>query len=306
MSVSVLLATCNSAKFLKPLVDSILCQTHEDIRLIARDDCSTDSTRDILENIDDPRFRMMPNDTPSGSAQGNFFAMLTSCDDDYIMFADADDVWMPDKIERTLDCMKRLESLYGKSYPLLVHTDLRVTNKNLRIISDSLFRYEKISPRRISLNHLLAQNVVTGCTVMINRPLRQFVHRQPEDSVMHDWWLALIASAFGEIEVVPEATVLYRQHGNNQVGAYNARDLARAADKFSKKGDISRTYASMFAQAGCFAETFKDQLSPRQLNICHAFAAMPYKSKAGKIETIFRYGFFKNTLLRNIGQLLVI
>jgi hypothetical protein len=303
MSVSVLLATYNSAKYLRQLMDSILGQTFGDIRLVIRDDCSTDGTADIIGSYNDSRIELIPGGEPSGSAQNNFFALLAARDDDYIMFADADDVWLPDKIERTLARMKSLEAERGADTPLLVHTDLVVADENLGVISGSLFRYEKISPSRRSLNQLLAQNNVTGCAAMINRALRALTPRLPESSVMHDWWLALTASAFGDIATLDEATVLYRQHGSNQVGAYDAGNLLLAAQKLARARAVRQTYSAMFKQAGCFAKTFSDRLSPAQLEMCEAYASMERRGKLGRIKTIVKYRFYKNTLIRNIGQL---
>src|SRR5699024_4749681 len=128
--------------------------------------------------------------------------------DDYLMFADADDFWLPDKVEKTFAKMREMEREAGTGCPILVHTDLAVADGSLRVIAPSLFRYEKLSPQRNSLRELLAQNNVTGCTVMINRALRKLIRQAPADAVMHDWWAALAAAAFGRIGVLDEPTIL--------------------------------------------------------------------------------------------------
>jgi len=307
MSVSILLATYNSEKYIQELIESILIQTNQDFKLLIRDDGSSDKTVQLLRGYeDDKRIKIYYNDTSTRGAQDNFFSLLLYCEDDYIMFADADDVWMPDKIDRALECMHKLEKKNTEQCPLLVHSDLRVTNKNLRIISNSLFKYQRISPRRTKLRQLLSQNVVTGCTVMINRALREMIHKKPYNSVMHDWWLALIASAFGKIGVVRHPCVLYRQHSSNQIGAYNARDWSESVDKLKQRQMMKDIYISMFAQASCFAETYRDQLNPKQLKLCRAYGLMPHMNKRQRVRTIVRYQFNKNTLARNIGQLLLI
>ena len=306
MPVTILLATYNSEEYAGQLIDSILFQTMQDFKLLVRDDGSTDGTVKMLEQYDDDRLTILHNDTGLRGAQDNFFSLLLGCDDDYIMFADADDVWMPDKIERTLNCMHALEKRHGQSCPLLVHTDLRVTDRDLRIISNSLFHYQRISPRRTRLHQLLAQNVITGCTVMINRPLRELVRSQPANSVMHDWWLGLVATSFGRIGLVRNPCVLYRQHDNNQIGASNARDWSVSVGKLYRKQEMSRIYIDMFAQASCFAETYRDSLRPRQLRVCRAYGLMAHKNKGQRLSTLLRYRFYKNTLARNVGQLLII
>ncbi|MEA4912513.1 MAG: glycosyltransferase family 2 protein [Oscillospiraceae bacterium] len=304
--VSVLLATYNSAPYVLELVDSILAGEYRDFELLVRDDASTDETATILRGITDERVRVTVSDVQSGSAQNNFYQLLLGCDNDYIMFADADDFWLPEKIGRTREKMRALEAQYGSDTPLLVHTDLAVADAQLNIIAPSLFAYERLSPRRDSLKNLLVQNNVTGCTVMINRALRALVREQPAHSVMHDWWLALCAAAFGHIGVVDEPLILYRQHGGNEVGAYDAGDLLASAKKLTRRARMRAVYASMFAQAGCFAETFRDKLTPAQYALCADYGAMAARGKAARIASVLKHGYYKNTLLRNLGQFLAI
>ena len=227
---------------MRPLVDSILTQTHRDFVLSVRDDGSVDDTWEILQSYDDPRIRLLPDRTPSGSAQGNFFRLLLQSSARYVMFADADDVWLPDKIERTLTAMRRLEAEAGEDVPILVHGDLIVANEDLSVRAPSLFRYEGLSPERCSLRQLLAQNNITGCTVMVNRAACDLVRDIPAEAVMHDWWLGLIAAAFGRIGVIEQPLMYYRQHGDNAVGAYAASDPAANLRKLRDNDRIKAVY----------------------------------------------------------------
>lgn len=305
-SLTILLAAYNSERHVGALLDSVLGQSAAGFSLLARDDCSSDGTFDVLSEYakKDPRITALRSNERSGSAQNNFFRLLLeSPESDYIMFCDDDDIWLPDKIEKTLARMRELEARRGKNTPLLVHGDLEVVRDDLSVISPSLFKYEGLSPERKSLRELLVQNNVTGCTVMINRALRELIPSQPASSVMHDWWCALIAAAFGEISVIYEPLMRYRQHGSNEVGAYNALDLGASAKRLSDKERNARIYGAMFAQGGCFADTFADKLTKEQLLLCRDWAAMAQMTKAQKLATIVRRSFYKNTLLRNIGQL---
>lgn len=302
----ILLATYNSGEYAAELVSSILAQTYGDFTLVIRDDGSTDNTMDVIAGFDDPRIRLIPDRTPSGSAAANFYTLLGLSDADYIMFADADDFWLPDKVEKTMALMKQYEQRYGKDCPVLIHSDACIADKDLNITGDSLFRYEKIDPERTALNQLLGQNVVTGCTMMINRALHGLVPSAPRDSVMHDWWLALTACCFGQIGLVDRPLMYYRQHGDNSVGAYNASNLAVSAKRFADRERYRIIYRSMFRQAGCFLETFGDSLSPEQRRLCAEYASLEDKNRAQKIASIFRNRFFKNTFARNAGQMLII
>ncbi len=304
--VSILLAVYNNGKHLKELIDSILDQSFGDFRLFVRDDCSTDDSYEIASGYTDPRMTVVRSEAPSGSACNNFFRLLLEREDDYLMFADADDVWLPDKVGSTLAKMQAMEAERGADTPILVHTDVKIADAQLGIIAESLFKYEGLSPERNSLRNLLAQNNVTGCTVMVNRALRRLIADKPADAVMHDWWLALVAAAFGEVGVLYESTMLYRQHGDNSVGAYNASDPALAVKKLANADKTRTIYDAMFRQASCFAEIYKDKLTPEQYALCMAYGGMLHQGKLGRIGTVLKYGFYKNTVVRNIGQLIAI
>lgn len=304
-SVAVLVAAYNNAPYIEQLLRSVLQNSFRDIRVLVRDDGSGDDTVAIARRLaeEDDRLTLLQKDEGgASSAKGNFFALMGAADDDYVMFCDADDFWLEDKIQRTMDHMRATEAAAGDGTPVLVHTDLVVADENLGTIAPSLFKYEKLSPERKALRQLLAQNNVTGCTVMINRALRELVQTAPADAVMHDWWLALVASAFGHIEVLYEPTILYRQHGGNEVGATNAGDLAAGLRKLRKKDRMKAIYDAMYRQADTFAETYKEQLSKEQYRTAKRYGEMRRLGKLGRIARIVSGGYYKNTLLRNIGQ----
>ncbi len=221
--VEVLLATYNGEHFLSEQIDSILSQDYDGLRVVARDDGSTDATRTLLEQYArryPERFKLMPMDTPSGGAKWNFMRLLGQSSAQYVCFADQDDVWKADKVSSSMNRMSALEARHGKEMPLLVFSDLEVVKDQLDRINASFWGYQGIVPVNIHrFSRLLTQNVVTGCTALINRPLAELAMTMPAESYMHDWWIALMACAFGDADYIPEATVLYRQHGANVVGA---------------------------------------------------------------------------------------
>ena len=113
--VSVLLASYNGEKYIREQLDSILNQTFSDLSIVISDDLSADGTPEIIREYEEQypgRVRSLRNSERSGSAQNNFFRLLKSEADDYIMLCDQDDVWLPDKVEVTLREMKKLEDLW--------------------------------------------------------------------------------------------------------------------------------------------------------------------------------------------------
>ena len=155
----------------------------------------------------------------------NFGQLLEYTNTEYIMFSDQDDVWLPNKIELTLNVMKAAEQIYPNK-PVLVHTDLKVVDSELNIISDSMWSYQKLFPEiGDDLSKIMAQNVVTGCTMMINRKARDASIPIPAEAIMYDWWLALNTAEFGKIAYLSIPSILYRQHSGNKIGAKRAKRI---------------------------------------------------------------------------------
>lgn len=221
VGVEVLLATYNGEAFLQEQLDSLFAQEGVSVSVIARDDGSSDGTMDILQAYARRhlgRLKILPSDARLGP-RGSFSALMGAATAQYTAFADQDDVWLPTKLSILLQRLQSLESRVGANQPCLVHCDLAVVDRELGQIAPSFWQYSDIDPHRNAFRNLLFQNTVTGCATLFNQAMRRCAYPVPPDAVMHDHWLSLCASAFGHIEVEPQALVLYRQHGNNSIGA---------------------------------------------------------------------------------------
>ena len=304
----ILLSAYNGEVFLPELLRSLESQSCPDFRVIARSDGSTDGTLELLsrQSERDSRFLTVAGER-SGSPSGGFFAALALSDGDYAMFCDQDDVWHPDKLEKTLRVMKTAEEHLGKDTPLLVHTDLRVVDAELRTLSSSMMRSQQLCPERSGLPRLLCQSLVTGCTVMINAPLRELVlSALPEDCLMYDWWLSLAAAAFGRILYLNEATIDYRQHGGNAVGAKNVKSPAYLRQRLENTDALRRSLLSTCDQAAAFAACFGERMDGEKRRLVEEYAALPKLGKAERLRTLQRLGTVKCGTLRRIGQFLFI
>jgi glycosyltransferase involved in cell wall biosynthesis len=306
IQIDILMAVYNGQKYLEPQIESILNQTHRNIRLIVRDDASKDRSADILrrwQKNHPEKMRLLPADQNLGVV-GNFAALMAASEAPYIMFADQDDVWKIDKAARTAAKMRELEYKTSKTHPLLVHTDLRVVDQELREIAPSFCRFANLFPYKSkTLARQLSQNTITGCTVMVNRPLLDLATPIPvEDVVMHDWWLGLTAAAFGKIGFVSEQTVLYRQHESNDTGAkkFGLRTFWR--DK-SKRAEIK---AKCERQALAFLLKYKDRLPSDKLSVIDGYLRLQDASiSAERLYLMLRYGLYKQGVLRNLNQVLL-
>ena len=236
--IVILMPTFNSARFLQEQVDSLLAQTHQNFLVVTRDDGSSDNSVALIEayaEANPGRFHSIAGDGRNLGASGTFAHLLAHAlahrseadfQFTYVVFCDHDDVWYPHKIAVTLARMQALEAQYS-GIPLLVHSDLRVVDGERRQIAPSFVDYQGIQPHRNGLGRLLVCNTVTGCTAMINQELAIRMLPIPQGAIMHDWWMALVASAFGKIAYIDEALLDYRQHGENTLGAKEYRRSER-------------------------------------------------------------------------------
>jgi glycosyltransferase involved in cell wall biosynthesis len=305
--ITILMATYNGEAFLPQQLESLLGQTVQDFTLYVRDDGSSDSTLDILRDYSNrypSRITVSGDGRNSGGTKHNFMRMMTSIRDDYLMLCDQDDVWFPDKIEKTLTRMKETEAQYGVDTPVLVHTDLRVVDANLEVINPSFRAAMNANYSRTRLKDQVIQNTLTGCTAMYNRALAELLIAEPPYMVMHDWWLILVASAFGTIAPLEDQTILYRQHGANQIGAKDVRTLRYKLARLRAYGAIREAIRNTYPQADGLLELYRDRLSPSQIRLLEQYRSIPEKSKLARWLTVCKLGTWKNGLARNIAYFL--
>jgi len=309
-TIQVLLATWNGAAHLDEQLASVWDQTDDDFAVLARDDGSTDDTARILERhaAEHPgRMRILPTDAPTGSASGNFSKLMAAADAAYVAFCDQDDIWMPDRLARSREAMRVLERKGGGDVPLLVHSDLEVVDTELHTLARSFWRYQKLDPGIVRhLNRLIVQNVVTGCTCLANRALIEKGTPVPADAIMHDWWLALVACAFGRIGEVARPTVRYRQHGANDTGAkrWDAGDVLSKAARLFDTADLEESLHRGRAQAAAFLERHGRELGIEKRTVVEAWATMGERGFFARRQAVIRHGLFKIGFVRNLALLL--
>lgn len=296
--VQILLATYNGEKYLREQLDSVFNQTYKDFEILVRDDGSTDSTLSILNEYKErypDKIKITQNSSPTGNAKDNFFLLIDDADADFVCFCDQDDVWLPEKLEITLEKIKT----FPKDQPSLVHTDLYVADEHLNIIYKSFFKMQHFNRKfRYSLGMAVAQNTVTGCTTMINRALLNLVKNTNCDGIiMHDWWLAIIASTFGNVGVVKTPTILYRQHQGNSVGAKTMLQRIRSRKNVQKQLDVS------FMQAIAFAKKFKNMLTEKQYNSIIEYGEFTYNANFKSAINIIKNKFLKQSPISVIAQI---
>ena len=115
LTISVVTPTYNRAHLVARAIRSVLNQAYQDFELIVVDDASTDNTEPVVRGFRDPRIRYVRhNENRGGSAARNTGIEL--CQGEYIAFLDADDEWLPGKLEHQLGVFQRAASDVGLIY----------------------------------------------------------------------------------------------------------------------------------------------------------------------------------------------
>lgn len=223
-TIAVLLATYNGERFLREQIESLYAQTIKDWTIYVHDDGSTDGTKAILDEYAEKKDNFVVLDYPSQKgASNNFFSLLKRVDASYFFFADQDDVWMSNKMEKCLGRMLQIEKS-TISKPVLVCCDACVTDEKLKVISPSLWERSGAHPEFLTnFNESAATPFVTGCTMLLNNAAKESVLWDvTEKATMHDAFITLcVFKAYGIVEPIRESLMYYRQHGENTLGAYS-------------------------------------------------------------------------------------
>lgn len=220
--IEILMSTYNGEKYLPAQIDSLLNQSYTDWHLTVRDDNSTDCTLKILQKYEalyPDRVSIMPSDSNLRSKR-SFEILLANANANYYMFCDQDDVWERDKISTAFYAIKDVECKYG-SIPIIVCSDLKLVDEKLKPLCNTLWGAAKINVNILQTpEYLSVNNYIAGCTMLFNNKAKEISLPFGKNAIMHDAWISLVTIAnSGKIVILPESHILYRQHGNNVVGA---------------------------------------------------------------------------------------
>jgi hypothetical protein len=222
--VTILMAVHNGAATLPAQLDSFATQSHVNWSLIAGDDASGDDSADLIRAFG-RRAKGHDVAVVPGPRQGsamNFLSLLrrVPATTGFVAFSDQDDVWFPDRLERGIAALRRVPV----DCPALYCSRTVITDADLRPL-----RLSALRPRPPGFRNALAQNIAAGNTILLNAAAVTLLQRaaaRTEATVAHDWWTyQVVTGAGGRVLHDDAPTLLYRQHGTNQIGA---NDGARA------------------------------------------------------------------------------
>jgi glycosyltransferase involved in cell wall biosynthesis len=302
--VEILLAAYNGEKYLREQLDSIFAQTFKDFIITVRDDGSSDGTLDIINEYRSKfpeKIKLLPSEGKN-SREGNFKQLLRNANSgSYFCFCCQDDVWQPNKLEREMVVMRRIEGTAGERTPVLVHCDMAVTDEDLNVTEKSYVKFANIKPQGFSLKTMLAENCTIGTSCLFNMALLSLARNVPDNAVSAAWWVGLYAAVYGRVEFIDEPLVLYRQHGDNLHGAVGGRftDILKNKSRLhSSKFDTQKSYY----QAEEFLKANAGRINPEKQKIIETYASFVTASKGKKVMEALFGGYAKNSLLASIIQ----
>lgn len=251
IKIQILLSTYNGERYLKEQLDSYLIQNGNfDIRVLIRDDGSTDATADILGEYQRKYgFEVLRGDNIGVNQSMKVLFDHSDRDADYFAISDQDDVWCEDKLE---SAVHKLASK-NPEIPLLYASSSLITDENLCPIGMTLYPSKKAS-----YYNAMVQNICQGHTEVFNQHLMNELRKYyPVEIYAVDWWIYLIAAAIGEMDFDEKYTVYHRQHGVNSVG-YETNIRKKI---FRRIGYLKENKASQISrQLRAFYEQYRGQM----------------------------------------------
>ena len=261
MSLQILLSSYNGEKYIRTQLDSILAQTYQDFTVLIRDDGSMDNTRKVLEEYAQRDSRIVWYGQENIGVVGSFFDLMKHADltHNYFAFADQDDEWLPEKLEKAIEVLQESSSVE----PILYCSDKIIVNSELNTLNVQVTR----DVRKPSFGNALVQGICSGCTAVWNAKLMEIlmghIPNYIENVIMHDWWLYMVASCVGKVYYDKHAYIRYRQHQNNKLGAMiTKRQLFnyRISQLKMPRGEIYR-------QIKEFVGLFDEEMTAENLNM---------------------------------------
>lgn len=206
--VSIVIATYNYAKYLPIAIESALNQTYKNIEVIVVNDGSTDNTNEaIAPHLNDKRIRYIKQ-TNSGQTFAKNCGIKNS-QGEYIAFLDADDYWMPDKLEKQLSLFSA-DSAVGVVFSLM---------KIVGPDNEKVETLKTLKPYKGWVtNHLIIDNFVPFSSSLVKRECLEKIGNFDETLRMSiDWDIWLKISINYKFDFVDEELIAYRIGHPNQM-----------------------------------------------------------------------------------------
>ena len=153
--ISIVVPVHNAERYIEKTVESILAQTIDNYEVLLVEDNSTDGSFRILKEISDQRVRVLKTTIQHGAAAARNLG-VAEAKGRYIAFLDADDLWKPDKLEKTLKFMQEKDTAFVFTGYEFGDQEANGTGKVAHV------------PEQLDYEHALSRTVIFTSTVMLD------------------------------------------------------------------------------------------------------------------------------------------
>jgi len=311
--VDIVLPCYNASAWIDGFIAALPVEGKIPWRLIARDDGSKDNSLILLKNWRDrlgDQMVLLDAETPCNLGLiGNYDAVLAASTAPWVLTADPDDVWLPNRLAVTLAALRAAEQNHGAHTPLAICTDAMVVSETLAVIAPSYWRWSRTRPLlRPSLARSAMDSVALGSTMAVNRALIEKSRPLPPGAAYQDWWMVLVAVAFGRFIALPDITIQYRRHSSNATKDPFSTSWSGAVQRYLKKPKsihdrLDFLIRQAARQADAFASRYDGQLDHRDAAALRSLARLPEMNPAAKRLAVLSHGLWFNSRLKNAGLL---
>lgn len=257
-TIDILLPIYNGENYLKEQIESILLQSYKNLRLLIRDDNSTDNSVSIINEYSnkDARVLVIKDNFGNLGLVKNIEKLLENSTSEYIMFTDQDDVWFQNKMEKMYELIVNKD----KDIPILLHSNCYVTDEKLNIKKEFL----KNSVEEYTIRDMFFKFFVQGSSTMINRKLKEHALPFVDNIYVHDRYLHILSEIYGERYFLNEPLMYYRQHSKNLIGSNTIikkifRNIVNLSKKFYLEKD-KELIETIIKEKNIEKEIFKNYL----------------------------------------------
>lgn len=226
--VDILVTTYNTEeKYLRKQIESILRQTHKNIKIYISDDRSTNpKVEQIIREYEQKDSRIVVYIQPLNLGYNkNFEFLLKKSKAKYIMFSDHDDIWHKDKVEKSL---KKIQ----EEDVDMVYCNCRQIDENGIVLRENYFKYKNVPLIKGKSNLAISRCIGIGCSQIITREVRNKMIPFKKWMIAHDWLAAFLANEGKGISYIEETLFDYRLHNSNVFGG---RSLSQNIKKWKEK-----------------------------------------------------------------------
>jgi len=286
--LTVFTPTYNQEKYIEKCIKSIISQkTNFKFNLVISDDCSTDSTKDILKKYEEkyPDIVKCIYRKKNLGPMKNFIYSLNEIHTKYVALCDGDDFWIDDtKLQTQYDFLEK-----NKDYALCFHQP--------QIFYDDKSLHPTIHPvnikKQVELENILNENMIVANSVVYRWKYKEknsLIKEFPKNIVPGDYFLNIMHIATGKGYFIDEVMSKYRKQPN---GMWYLQSNPNTQDLFYLK--YGKRYLRFYKSVEKILNLPKKRLSPQKdWIICNKIRAYTKKRKYWSLKLLF-YKEYKNS-----------